>query len=145
MDKDIGLQTIIMNLLLSYNMQYLKLGLETIFGVVIMRNSSKSLQDSLKEFIKQKFINDDEIKQKYSRTRLGKFSDEYKKELQSIILFRFLILIFILDKCKLQNIIPTVFHYIFLTYILFSKHVCLKRNLPLNHQKISYMSFQRVF
>lgn len=111
MDKDIGLQTIIMNLLLSYNLQYLKLGLETIFGeIIITRNHSKSPQDCLKEFIKQKFINDEDIKQKYNRTRLGKFSNEYKRELQSIILFRFLILIYILDKSKIQNIIPSVYN-----------------------------------
>lgn len=117
MDKDIGLQTIIINLLLSYNLQYLKLGLETIFGeIIISKNPSKSQQDCLKEFIKQKFINDEDIKQKYNRTRLGKFSNEYKRELQSIILFRFLILIYILDKSKMQNIIPTVYIYIIIYY-----------------------------
>lgn len=39
---------------------------------------------------------------------MGIFSKEYKNELRSLILYRFLILVYILDKGKLQNIIPLV-------------------------------------
>lgn len=53
MDRDVGIQAKVINLLLSYKRDYLRIGLETIFGELIEKTEDKSMKDILKTFIKQ--------------------------------------------------------------------------------------------
>lgn len=98
---DLGLQQTIMQLLLSYNPLWLRIGLETIYGCIIPLHSNADII-GITKFILDKFFKDQHLIKKH-KTFL---SEHYKIDIKKFILKKFLMLIYFLDVAKKEKIIP---------------------------------------
>mmetsp|Transcript_4767 Transcript_4767/g.7432 ORF Transcript_4767/g.7432 Transcript_4767/m.7432 type:complete len:1121 (-) Transcript_4767:244-3606(-) len=127
-DRDVNADLIqrekVVSILLSYSTQWLRVGLETLFGESISRDvrspatpmkKSKEVKNSktngmrsaLKNFIVNRVLSDSETLGKYTRGRCGtpsgSFEKKYRAEMRALILTRLLILVIFLDKAKIAN------------------------------------------
>ena len=94
-------------LLLSYQLPWLRLALETVFRVTIQ--PKQSLEKTLKQFIVENVLKDDKILAKYTGGRCkvpsGPFEEKYRAELRQVVLNRVLTIIFFLDRAKRANLL----------------------------------------
>ena len=132
---NIGVRDQIISLLFSYSTPWLRLGLETIFGEVILcpvsqKTSPKKLSDgtgihryspkkrlnqiqhALRDFIVNRVLSDKTVLSKYTRRLCkvpsGKFGTKYQSEIRSLVLYRLLVLFFFLDRAKGENLLDKV-------------------------------------
>lgn len=99
MHMDLHIRTEIMRLFFSYNPLWLRIALETIYGVIIPLRSNSDVY-GLGSFIIYQFFNDYNFN-KYKTM----FDEKYSKNLKKQMLKTFLSLIFFLDKAKEKKII----------------------------------------
>lgn len=97
---DLGLQNKIMALFLNYNPLWLRIGLETMYGVKISLNSNSDIM-GLSNFIMNRFFKDEYLLKKYKT----QYSKEYGFEIKKLILKKFLMLVFFLDQAKCRKLI----------------------------------------
>ncbi|KAL7563175.1 hypothetical protein ACA910_014452 [Epithemia clementina (nom. ined.)] len=132
---NLGVRDMILSLLFSYSIQWLRIGLETLFGESIHssdsleespaklsdgtdiyrgspKNQLSSLQLALREFIINRVLADKTVLSKYTKRLCkvpsGKFGAKYQAELRSLVLYRLLALFFFLDRAKRENILDKV-------------------------------------
>ena len=120
---DLGLQDVFFNLLFSYEVQYLRLGLEAVFGVIISLPSKYATtsgnvlknhwKKALKTVVLERLLNDADIRSKFTKQMLlqNKQEQEMKKLLGKHVLKKFLSLVLILDATRNSGIfsVPTLF------------------------------------
>lgn len=99
--QDLGLQQIVMQLLLSYNLLWLRIGLETIFRVRISLHSNSDVV-GITRFIMEKLFRDEHLVKKYKTV----LSPNYTVEIKKFILKKFLALVYFLDVGKNEKVIP---------------------------------------
>ncbi|XP_041346699.1 abnormal spindle-like microcephaly-associated protein homolog, partial [Gigantopelta aegis] len=105
--SDVGAREALLQMLLSYNPIWLKLGLETIFGEeIVVINNQQSLSQVLSLYIQSRLLNNHQIAdQYYQPTVLGHYGQGFNEALCQFILKKFLLLILLLDKAKLTRLI----------------------------------------
>ncbi|CAB0027875.1 unnamed protein product [Trichogramma brassicae] len=111
--RDIGLQKIILELFISYNPLWLRIGLETIYGETIPLQSNNDLI-GLSKFVINRFFSDPFLVKTHSSNlhpniRLNTFQQLMNK----FMLKKFLFLVFFLDYAKRNKLIghdPCLFH-----------------------------------
>ncbi|KAF5302457.1 hypothetical protein FQR65_LT08547 [Abscondita terminalis] len=97
---DLGLQCIIMELLLSYNPLWLRIGLETIYNTRLDLSSNSDFK-GLSNFLMQHFFKDPALLQKYKTIHTRK----YTLGIKNFILKKFLSLVYFLDFAKCNGLI----------------------------------------
>lgn len=103
-DKDISadltVRAEVMELLHSFQPQWLRLGLETMLGDIQNKMT-------IKEFILERFLSDRKLLRKYTRGKCnvpsGRFEKEYKQEMRQLVLYRLLVLFFFLEQAKISE------------------------------------------
>ena len=98
---DLGLRSEIIEMMMSYNPVWLRLGLEITYGEVIPM-TKKALQDAgrstLKVFLKERLLQDPETTERFKATKLGAFGKEYVIAVAQKLLQRFLTIVLFLDR-----------------------------------------------
>ena len=132
---DLTLRGKVVSLLLSYSTQWLRIGLEVLFGEPICAEAATkpSLQKSLinenkaaknrrpvmsrmkltlKNFIVNRLLADPTTLRKYTKGRCnipsGRFEKQYHEEMRTLVLTRLLVLIVFLDKAKMASVLDRV-------------------------------------
>ena len=119
---DLGMQETLFNLLFSYELPYLRLGLEIVFGKVVSIPSKHDLyntknlkywKNSIKTFLFDNLFTKNEITSKYTKQMLmyPKNEKAMKALLRAHMLKKLLALVLLIDQMKAANItpFPTVF------------------------------------
>jgi len=123
---DLGLQRTLMELLFSYELPYLKLGLEVVFGEVIPIKAGKENQEevpyssgdakwkkALKSFIEENMLSDASIKGKFPKHKLlfPEHQQELKAQLRAHLVKKFLALVLVVDKARMDRTVgmPSLF------------------------------------
>ena len=105
---DLGLRSEIINMMMSYNPVWLRLGLEITYGEVIPM-TKKALQDAgrsaLKVFLKERLLQDPETTERFKTTKLGAFGKAYAIAVAQKTLQRFLTIVLFLDKAKQNHVL----------------------------------------
>ncbi|CAH0719484.1 unnamed protein product, partial [Brenthis ino] len=102
---DVGLQKIIMELLLSYNPLWLRIGLEAIYGLVLPLKSNSDIE-GLTTFIIQRMFKNPHLKNKHSKaTAPNMLLPAYMEAIKKFTLKKFFMLVFFLDQAKQRKII----------------------------------------
>jgi abnormal spindle-like microcephaly-associated protein len=124
--SDLGLQESLMKYLFSYELQWLRLGLEVVFGEIIsLPNKSTSIEctsnnkqwkNTIKSFISQRMVANSEISSQFTKNMLIHVKQEkkMKKLLRRHLLVKFLSVILLLDNIRTASgscilNIPTIF------------------------------------
>ncbi|XP_050346241.1 protein abnormal spindle [Nymphalis io] len=103
---DIGLQKIIMELLLSYNPLWLRIGLEAIYGLVLPLKSNSDVE-GLTTFIIHRMFKNPHLKNKHSKSSApNMLLPAYMEAIKKFTLKKFFMLVFFLDQAKQKKIIP---------------------------------------
>lgn len=119
---DLGLREAVYEILLSYELMWLRIGCEVIFGGIISPPGEKAMarditsqesrarwQTALKAFICDRLLNDPEIRAEYSYSKL--LSAASQRKLKSDLLrhfaFKFLSLVLFLDLARLNSLLPS--------------------------------------
>lgn len=103
---DIGLQKIIMEILLSYNPLWLRIGLETIYGLVLPLKCNSDVE-GLTTFIIHRMFKNPHLKNKHSKsTAPNMLLPAYMEAIKKFTLKKFFTLVFFLDQAKQKKIIP---------------------------------------
>ncbi|BES88906.1 microtubule Hypothetical protein protein [Nesidiocoris tenuis] len=103
---DQGARYQLVELLMSYNPLWLRIGLEAIYGRVIPLQDKHTVF-GLMQFIRNHLLFDKEIDERYSYHNIrGLKKPEFRKEMNDFVVFKFFALIFFLDRAKIQAIIP---------------------------------------
>ncbi|CAG9584485.1 unnamed protein product [Danaus chrysippus] len=102
---DVGLQKIIMELLLSYNPLWLRIGLEAIYGLVLPLKSNSDIE-GLTTFIVHRMFKNPNLKSKNSKSRTpNMLSPAYIDAIKKYTLKKFFMLVFFLDQAKQKKLI----------------------------------------
>lgn len=102
---DVGLQRVIMELLLSYNPLWLRIGLEAIYGLVLPLKSNSDI-DGLTTFIIQRMFKNPFLKNKHSKSSApNMLLPAYMEAIKKFTLKKFFMLVFFLDQAKQRKII----------------------------------------
>ncbi|XP_043275285.1 protein abnormal spindle [Venturia canescens] len=111
--RDIGLQKEILELFLSYNPLWLRIGLETVYGETIPLHSNNDLV-GLTRFLISRFFSDPFIVKTHSHaTILSLKLSTFSLHMNKFILKKFLLLVYFLDYAKRNKLIghdPCLFH-----------------------------------
>jgi len=130
-NADLTLRERVVSILLSYSTQWLRIGLEVLFGEPIVPQAKQisnpasnklkqgkktkklsGMKFVLKNFIVTRVLSDSETLQKYTRGRCsipsGSFEKKYREEMRVLILTRLLLLVIFLDKAKMANALDRV-------------------------------------
>ncbi|XP_043476721.1 abnormal spindle-like microcephaly-associated protein homolog [Leptopilina heterotoma] len=111
--RDIGLQKGILELFLSYNPLWLRIGLETVYGETIPLRSNNDLI-GLTRFLLNRFFSDQFIVKQHSHpTVVGMKLATFTQSMNKFMLKKFLLLVFFLDFAKSNKLIghdPCLFH-----------------------------------
>ncbi|KAI4502823.1 hypothetical protein M0802_001867 [Mischocyttarus mexicanus] len=111
--RDIGLQKEMLELFLSYNPLWLRIGLETIYGENIPLNSNNDLV-GLTRFIITRFFSDPFLKKSYPNAYHRKHQHTtFITLMNKFMLKKFLFLVYFLDYSKINKLIrhdPCLFH-----------------------------------
>lgn len=111
--RDIGLQKEILELFLSYNPLWLRIGLEVIYGETIPLQSNNDLV-GLTKFLLTRFFSDPYLVQQYSLGNVTSLKHPaFTDHLNKFILRKFLLIVYFLDYAKQQKLIghdPCLFH-----------------------------------
>ncbi|XP_073975477.1 microtubule assembly factor abnormal spindle isoform X2 [Rhodnius prolixus] len=104
---DQGIRYKLVQLVTYYNPLWLRIGLETIYNQVIYVPSNGDSMSALIYFLKKYFLSDNHIikKNTYSKNTTYKMPN-FKHEMNCFIVFKFLALVFFLDKAKTERIMP---------------------------------------
>lgn len=118
---DIQLRRQLATLLLSYTTPWLRLGLEVMFGECIEpvpfneevpKTYLVRMKQGLELFIKRRVLSDDNTLSKFTKGRCtlpsGVFEKRYKAQMRSLVLSRIMVLIFFLDRAKMENVLDKV-------------------------------------
>ncbi|XP_066596221.1 protein abnormal spindle [Prorops nasuta] len=109
--RDIGLQKTILELFLSYNPLWLRIGLETIYGETIPLQSNDDLV-GLTRFLLLRFFSDPFLSKNYVHPYL-KTQPAFITQMNKFMLKKFLLLVYFLDYAKMNKLIghdPCLFH-----------------------------------
>lgn len=102
---DVGLQKIIMELLLSYNPLWLRIGLEAIYGIVLPLHSNSDIE-GLTTFIIQRMFKNPFLKNKHSKSNApNMLLPAYMDAIKKFTLKKFFMLVFFLDQAKQRKLI----------------------------------------
>ncbi|XP_059045391.1 abnormal spindle-like microcephaly-associated protein homolog [Achroia grisella] len=102
---DVGLQKIIMELLLSYNPLWLRIGLEAIYGIVLPLKSNSDIE-GLTTFIIQRLFKNPHLKNKHSKSNApNMLLPAYMEAIKKFTLKKFFMLVFFLDQAKQRKLI----------------------------------------
>ncbi|KAM3964561.1 microtubule assembly factor abnormal spindle [Aphomia sociella] len=102
---DVGLQKIIMELLLSYNPLWLRIGLEAIYGLVLPLKSNSDIE-GLTTFIIQRLFKNPYLKNKHSKSSApNMLLPAYMEAIKKFTLKKFFMLVFFLDQAKQRKLI----------------------------------------
>ncbi|CAH2037736.1 unnamed protein product, partial [Iphiclides podalirius] len=102
---DIGLQKTIMELLLSYNPLWLRIGLEAIYGLVLPLKSNSDIE-GLTTFIIQRMFKNPHLKNKHSKSSApNMLLPAYMEAIKKFTLKKFFMLVFFLDQAKQRKLI----------------------------------------
>ncbi|XP_049868951.1 protein abnormal spindle [Pectinophora gossypiella] len=102
---DVGLQKAIMELLLSYNPLWLRIGLEAIYGLVLPLKSNSDIE-GLTVFIIQRMFKNPHLKNKHSKsTAPNMLLPAYMEAIKKFTLKKFFMLVFFLDQAKQKKLI----------------------------------------
>ncbi|XP_068632187.1 protein abnormal spindle [Battus philenor] len=102
---DVGLQKVIMELLLSYNPLWLRIGLEAIYGQVLPLRSNSDIE-GLTMFIIQRMFKNPYLKSKNSKSSApNMLLPAYMEAIKKFTLKKFFLLVFFLDKAKQKKLI----------------------------------------
>lgn len=111
--RDIGLQKGILELFLSYNPLWLRIGLETVYGETIPLRSNNDLI-GLTRFLFVRFFSDEFMTKQHSHpTVVGMKLPTFTPSMNKFMLKKFLLLVFFLDFAKCNKLIghdPCLFH-----------------------------------
>ncbi|XP_023943237.2 protein abnormal spindle [Bicyclus anynana] len=103
---DVGLQKIIMEILLSYNPLWLRIGLEVIYGLILPLKSNNDFE-GLTTFIIHRMFKNPNLKNKHSKTSApNMLLPAYIEAIKKFTLKKFFILVFFLDQAKQKKLIP---------------------------------------
>ncbi|CAH0750960.1 unnamed protein product [Diatraea saccharalis] len=103
---DVGLQKIIMELLLSYNPLWLRIGLEAIYGIILPLKSNSDIE-GITTFIIQRMFKNPFLKNKHSKSNVpNMLLPAYMEAIKKFTLKKFLMLVFFLDQAKQRKLIP---------------------------------------
>ncbi|XP_020277492.1 protein abnormal spindle isoform X2 [Pseudomyrmex gracilis] len=111
LQRDIGLQKLILSLFLSYNPLWLRIGLETVYGECIPLRSNNDII-GLTRFLLNRFFSDPRIT-KMSGYHKTNPSQKLVTTMNQFILKKFLFLVYFLDYAKQRKLIghdPCLFH-----------------------------------
>ncbi|CAG4980178.1 unnamed protein product [Colias eurytheme] len=102
---DIGLQKTIMEIILSYNPLWLRIGLEAIYGVTLPLKSNSDIE-GLTLFIIQRMFKNPFLKNKHSKsTAPNMLLPAYIEAIKKFSLKKFFMLVFFLDQAKQKKLI----------------------------------------
>lgn len=102
---DVGLQKLIMEILLSYNPLWLRIGLEAIYGIVLPLKSNSDI-DGLTTFIIQRMFKNPRLKNKNSKSSApNMLLPAYVEAIKKFTLKKFFMLVFFLDQAKQRKLI----------------------------------------
>ncbi|CAK1595962.1 unnamed protein product [Parnassius mnemosyne] len=102
---DVGLQKVIMELLLSYNPLWLRIGLEAIYGLVLPLKSNSDIE-GLTTFIIQRMFKNPYLKNKHSKSSApNMLLPAYMEAIKKFTLKKFFMLVFFLDQAKQKKLI----------------------------------------
>lgn len=102
---DVGLQKIIMELLLSYNPLWLRIGLEAIYGLVLPLKSNSDIE-GLTTFIVHRMFKNPFLKNKHSKTSApNMLLPAYMEAIKKFTLKKFFMLVYFLDQAKQKKLI----------------------------------------
>ncbi|XP_053607328.1 protein abnormal spindle [Plodia interpunctella] len=102
---DVGLQKAIMELLLSYNPLWLRIGLEAIYGLVLPLKSNSDIE-GLTAFIIQRLFKNPHLKNKHSKLSApNMLLPAYMDAIKKFTLKKFFMLVFFLDQAKQKKLI----------------------------------------
>lgn len=102
---DVGLQKIIMELLLSYNPLWLRIGLEAIYGLVLPLKSNSDIE-GLTTFIIQRMFKNPFLKNKHSKSNApNMLLPAYMEAIKKFTLKKFFMLVYFLDQAKQRKLI----------------------------------------
>ncbi|KAK0179815.1 hypothetical protein PV327_005531 [Microctonus hyperodae] len=111
--RDIGLQKTILEILLSYNPLWLRIGLEVIYGETISLNSNNDLI-GLTRFLITRFFSDPYLAQTYSHPNVISLKlPAFQPLMNKFLLRKFLSIVYFLDYAKRNKLIghdPCLFH-----------------------------------
>lgn len=93
LSRDVSLRGFLLKLLFSYKTQWLRIGLETVFGEIICREQNTSLLKTLKAFVLQRLLANEELKHAYKRKVAGLHNGSYALALGNEITRKFLLLV----------------------------------------------------
>ncbi|CAB3223961.1 unnamed protein product [Arctia plantaginis] len=102
---DVGLQKIIMELLLSYNPLWLRIGLEAIYGLILPLKSNSDIE-GLTTFIIQRMFKNPFLKNKHSKISApNMLLPAYMEAIKKFTLKKFFMLVYFLDQAKQRKLI----------------------------------------
>ncbi|KAL3871776.1 hypothetical protein ACJMK2_039754 [Sinanodonta woodiana] len=102
---DLGVKQRILDMIISYNPLWLRIGLETIYGEVIPLQSNSDVF-GLSRFIVTRLIGNPDIAEEYSHPTVPHlYRDGYSKALAQHMLKKFLMLVYFLDQSKQARLI----------------------------------------
>ena len=129
---DLSLRKQVLKLLFSYSTPWLRLGLETLYGVVIepfapssrtvgklpdgselpSKETPNPMHHALHQFMVNRVLSDKAVLAKYTKRLCkvpsGRFGEQYQAEIRSVVLYRLMVLFFFLDRAKAANILDKV-------------------------------------
>ncbi|ESO92879.1 hypothetical protein LOTGIDRAFT_232956 [Lottia gigantea] len=102
---DLGIKQSILDMLLCYNPLWLRIGLETIFGEMILLQSNNDVI-GLSRFILYRLLSNPDIAAEYAHASVPHlYRDGYAEASSSHTLKKFLLLVYFLDKAKQSRLI----------------------------------------
>ncbi|XP_025421851.1 protein abnormal spindle-like isoform X3 [Sipha flava] len=103
---DLNLKKKITDLLKCYNPLWLRIGLEAIYGQVVLTKPGSNDLDGIGWFIRKHLFNNDFVKQKFTKTNVLQVNfPSYNIAMKKFILRKILMLIYFLDRAKEQHLI----------------------------------------
>ena len=99
LSRDVSLRGFLLKLVFSYRTQWLRIGLETVFGEIICRDENTSLLKTLKTFVLQRLLSNAELKEKYKRKVAGLHDGSFACALGNEITRKFLLLVRYIVSC----------------------------------------------
>ncbi|TRY62673.1 hypothetical protein TCAL_08689 [Tigriopus californicus] len=104
LNKDVGMKKSFLELLLSYNPLWLKIGLETIYGELLTFTASDAI--GLSQFILTRMLSNPDIQTQFAHPHVPHhFGPGYEEALKQYTLKKFLQVVFFLDQAKSHRLI----------------------------------------
>jgi hypothetical protein len=122
--SDIGLRKLFMELIFSYELPYLKLGLEVVFKDIITCKVGQEVEHccdagdakwkkALKAYVEERLFADEKIQSRFTKQKLlfPEHQRELRAQLRTHLVKKFLALVLVLDKARLERLlgIPALF------------------------------------